>query len=72
MLLDCEPLGLDGAEAAARLFAHGRIAATAMTGWGDVDSARYLRFVYANEPCQRLAGLRVRVEAALGPPGAPA
>jgi len=72
MLLDCKPLGLDGEQAAARLFAHGRIAATAMRGWGDDDSARYLRFVYANEPCQRLAGLRARIEAALGPPVASA
>ena len=72
MLLDCKPLGLDGEQAAARLFAHGRIAATAMRGWGDADSARYLRFVYANESCQRLAGLRARVEAALGPPVASA
>jgi hypothetical protein len=39
-----------------------------MSGWGDADSARYLRFVYANEPRERLAGLRARVEAALGPP----
>jgi aspartate/methionine/tyrosine aminotransferase len=66
--MDCAPFGLDGEQVAAQLFAHGRIAATAMTGWGDADSARYLRFVYANEPLARLAGLRARLEAALGPP----
>lgn len=70
LLIDCAPLGLSGDEAATRLFARGRIAATAMTGWGDADAARYLRFVYANEPPSRLADLRTRVEEALGPPRA--
>jgi hypothetical protein len=34
-----------------------------MTGWGP-DAARYLRFVFANEPVSRLADIRARVRAA--------
>jgi N-succinyldiaminopimelate aminotransferase len=70
LLLDCGALGLTAEQAAAHLFERGRVAATAMTGWGDADAARYLRLVYANEPLSRLAGLRARVETALGPAGA--
>jgi hypothetical protein len=36
-----------------------------MTGWGADDRAgRYLRFVFANEPVDRLAGIRERIRAA--------
>jgi hypothetical protein len=42
-----------------------RIAATAMVNWGGPDAARYVRFVFANEPCARLAGMGARVRAAL-------
>ena len=36
-----------------------------MTGWGRDDHAgRYVRFVFSNEPCVRLAGLRDRIRAA--------
>lgn len=66
LLLDTGPLGLSGAEASARLFADGRVAATPMENWGSEDTARYLRFVYANEPVERLAGLGERVRRALG------
>jgi N-succinyldiaminopimelate aminotransferase len=65
LLLDCAPLGLTGAEASARLLERARIAATPMGGWGSPDTARYLRFVYANEPCERLRGMGARVRAAL-------
>jgi aspartate/methionine/tyrosine aminotransferase len=61
MLLDCAPLGLTGEQASARLLAGARIAATPMAGWGSADTARYLRFVYANEPCERLRGIGARV-----------
>jgi aspartate/methionine/tyrosine aminotransferase len=61
MLLDCAPLGLTGEQASARLLAGARIAATPMAGWGSAGTARYLRFVYANEPCERLRGIGARV-----------
>ncbi len=65
LLLDCGPRGLDGETVSRRLLEHGKIAATAMTNWGGPNTARYLRFVFANEPCERLAGVGARVERAL-------
>ncbi len=41
------------------------IAATPMGGWGSPDTARYLRFVFANESVERLRGLGERVRNAL-------
>ncbi len=67
LLIDTEALGMAPAEAAMRLFEHGRIAATPMAGWGSDDVAgRYLRFVFANEPVERLRGIRARVRRAWG------
>lgn len=43
----------------------GQIAATPMKNWGTARSDRYVRFVFANEPVERLRGLRGRVEQAL-------
>lgn len=65
LLLDCAPFGLTGAEASERLLRRARIAATPMTGWGSPDTGRYLRFVYANEPCERLRGMGERLRQAL-------
>ncbi len=65
LLIDTVALGMTPEDASRRLFETGRVAATPMTGWGSADRAgRYLRFVFANEPCARLAGLRERVRAA--------
>ena len=65
LLIDTASLGMDPAEASRRLFEKGKVAATPMTGWGSGEIAgRYLRFVFANEPRARLAGLRERVRAA--------
>ena len=63
-LLDCEPLGLAPAELSARLLEH-KVAATPMDGWGGEIAARHLRFVFSNEPVERLALLGDRVRAAL-------
>lgn len=63
LLLDTCALGLEPREASARLLAHGKVAATAMTGWGP-GAQRYLRFVYANESAARLADLRERIRVA--------
>lgn len=68
MLMDCAPLGLTGEQASSRLLAEARIAATPMAGWGSPDAARYLRFVYANEPCDRLRGIGARMLRAGLPP----
>ena len=65
MLLDVSGFGLTGAEASQRLLEKGKIAATAMTGWGSERSANFVRFVFSNEPVSRLRGLRERVEATL-------
>ena len=67
MLMDCAPLGRTGAEASDLLLAGAGIAATPMAGWGSGDTARYLRFVYANEPCERLRGMGERVRRAFRP-----
>jgi aspartate/methionine/tyrosine aminotransferase len=64
LLLNTRKLGLDPAEAAHLLLAKGKVAATPMTHWGSNRAADYLRFVYANEPAERLRGLRARLQAA--------
>ncbi|HLY28068.1 MAG TPA: hypothetical protein VKQ72_17110, partial [Aggregatilineales bacterium] len=63
LLMDVSGFGLTGEQASQRLLERGKIAATAMTGWGSQRSANFVRFVYVNEPVDRLRGLRARVEA---------
>jgi aspartate/methionine/tyrosine aminotransferase len=65
LLLDCHPLGMSGDEASERLLRKAKIAATPMAGWGSKDAARYLRFVFANEPRARLTGAGARIREAL-------
>ena len=64
MLLRVADFGLDGAETAARLLQQG-VCATAMQGWGEVHGRDYIRFVFANEPVDRLRLLGPAVRAAL-------
>jgi len=65
LLIDTMALGMKPEDASKRLFEHGAIAATPMTGWGHPDRAgRYLRFVFANEPVDRLRDLRERIRQA--------
>ena len=64
LLVDTRPLGITPAEASRRLLEHGKVAATPMDGWGP-SGAHYLRLVFANEPRERLSGLRERFDAAL-------
>jgi aspartate/methionine/tyrosine aminotransferase len=64
MLLDCEPLGIAPDEVSRRLI-HEKVAATPMTGWGGPIADQHIRFVFSNEPVERLAALRDRVERAL-------
>jgi aspartate/methionine/tyrosine aminotransferase len=63
-LLDVAALGLDCADASARLLEH-KVAATQMRGWGGDVADRHVRFVFSNEPLERIALLGDRVRAAL-------
>lgn len=64
LLLDVVALGLDCADVSQRLLQHG-VAATPMRGWGGEIAERHVRFVFSNEPVERLALLRERLDAAL-------
>ena len=63
-LLDTAALGVSPADLSARLLDR-KVAATPMTGWGGDVAARHLRFVFSNEPVERLRALGPRVRAAL-------
>jgi aspartate/methionine/tyrosine aminotransferase len=64
LLLDVAALRLDCAEVSERLLAH-KVAATPMRSWGGEVADRCVRFVFSNEPVERLALLGERVRAAL-------
>ena len=64
LLLDVAALGLDGLEVSGRLLEQG-VAATPMRGWGGEIADRHVRFVFSNEPVERLALLGDRVRRAL-------
>jgi aspartate/methionine/tyrosine aminotransferase len=64
MLMDCEPLRIRPTELSRRLIGE-KVAATPMTGWGGAVADRHIRFVFSNEPVERLAKLGARVRRAL-------
>ena len=64
LLLDVAALELDAVEVSDRLLEQ-KVAATPMRGWGGEIADRHVRFVFSNEPVQRLALLGTRVRAAL-------
>jgi aspartate/methionine/tyrosine aminotransferase len=64
MLLDVAAMGADPMDVSARLIEH-KVAATPMLGWGDKVAARHVRFVFSNEPVDRLTLLGDRVRNAL-------
>lgn len=64
LLLRVSDFGIDGQEMSRRLLDE-RVAATAMQGWGRVHGAQYIRFVFSNEPVERLRGLGEKVRRAL-------
>jgi aspartate/methionine/tyrosine aminotransferase len=68
LLLDVAALGLDCVELSDRLLAQ-KVAATPMRGWGGEIADRHVRFVFSNEPVDRLALLGTRVHAALAAVG---
>ena len=65
LYLDVARLGFDSVTASKRLLEFGWIAATPMINWGSAASDRYVRFVFANEPVERLRGIEQRVKQAL-------
>jgi aspartate/methionine/tyrosine aminotransferase len=69
LLLDVAALGCDCLEVSRRLLAE-KVAATPMRGWGGDVADRHVRFVFSNEPVERLALLGGRVRAALAAAGA--
>jgi aspartate/methionine/tyrosine aminotransferase len=64
LLMDTRALGVEPGELSARLLDQ-KVAATPMGGWGGDVAARHIRFVFSNEPVERLALLGDRVRAAL-------
>lgn len=64
LLLDVTALRLDCADVSLRLLER-KVAATPMRGWGGEIADRHVRFVFSNEPVERLAMLGERVRAAL-------
>jgi aspartate/methionine/tyrosine aminotransferase len=69
LLLDVAALGLDCVDVSARLLEQ-KVAATPMRGWGGPVADCHVRFVFSNEPVDRLAMLGGRVRAALAAAGA--
>ena len=61
LLLDTTELKLDSKNLSQKLFAEAGIAATPMEGWGRETDHRFLRFVFSNEPVERLTGIRERI-----------
>jgi aspartate/methionine/tyrosine aminotransferase len=64
LLLDVAALGLDAADVSNRLLEQ-KVAATPMRGWGGSVAGRHVRFVFSNEPVERLSLLGERVRRAL-------
>jgi aspartate/methionine/tyrosine aminotransferase len=69
LLLDVAALGVDAATVSEQLLRH-QVAATPMVGWGGEIADRHVRFVFSNEPVERLALLGDRVRQALAAAGA--
>jgi N-succinyldiaminopimelate aminotransferase len=64
VLIDAEASGLGASELSRRLLEQ-KVAATPMTAWGETAAPRHVRFVFSNEPVERLALLGDRLHAAL-------
>ncbi len=64
LLLDATSYGITSTELTERLFKQAKVATTPMVGWGEA-AAKYVRFVFSNEPKERLIGLGKRVKKVL-------
>lgn len=60
MLLDASSHGMTAPDLSAQLFKEAKVATTPMVGWGD-NAEKYVRFVFSNEPKERLFGLGKKV-----------
>lgn len=65
LLLDAEKLGFSSNALSDKLFKQAKIATTPMIGWGE-NAARYVRFVFSNEPVERLAGIGEKIKKIVG------
>jgi N-succinyldiaminopimelate aminotransferase len=63
LLLDVSKYGMSGEEAAKVMLEKSKIAVTPMDGWGS-NAGHFVRMVFANEPIERLVGIRERLEKA--------
>ncbi|MDP1836547.1 MAG: pyridoxal phosphate-dependent aminotransferase [Chlamydiales bacterium] len=64
LLLDASAYGMTSPELVEKLFTEAKLATTPMTGWGE-NAAKYVRFVFSNEPKERLLGIGSKVKKAL-------
>ena len=64
LLLNVAAMGLDSFSASKLLLEQGKVAATPMRDWGQINSDQFVRLVFSNEPASRLAELGGRVELA--------
>jgi aspartate/methionine/tyrosine aminotransferase len=64
LLMDVEALGTSPPDLS-RALVDQKVAATPMTTWGERVSPRFIRFVYSNEPVERLSELGGRLRSAL-------
>lgn len=64
MLMDTTALNMSPVDFSSKLLTHAKIAATPMVGWGE-KAANYIRFVFSNEPEERLIGIGSKIKTAL-------
>ena len=65
MLINVGRLGYKSFTASDRLLQHGKIAATPMRDWGEINGDQFVRLVFSNEPVDRLRGIGQKVRHAL-------
>ena len=63
LLLNAKELNMSSTAMTEKLF-QAKIATTPMTGWG-IEAANYVRFVFSNEPKERLVGIGDKIKKAL-------
>jgi N-succinyldiaminopimelate aminotransferase len=63
MLFDVSRYGITGEQAVTQLLEKSKIAVTSMDGWGS-STSNFVRMVFSNEPIERLAGIRERLDKA--------
>lgn len=64
LLLDTSSFGITSQELSKQILQEAKIATTPMVGWGETAD-KYVRFVFSNEPKNRLIGLGKKVKKVL-------